>query len=285
MTRVCSWSHATVLVLSFFSAWPSARAFAVRQRGGRRQQQQQHQVPCASSSSLANDNSNYNLLEAVDALDHDYFVLRHGESLANVAGIIMADPSRACAAYGLSETGQQQAALAAADVRQVYSDSSNSYHCVVLLTSDLLRAQETATIVWKQNADAQLPVVQIHQQQVIRETRLRERGFGTWDGTSDDNYQKVWHDDAGDASHTQQGVEAVHQVMRRATEYVLEWDRVLTQLYGNGRRCMIVLVAHGDVLQILQTAFEKMDGRLHRSLPHLATAQLRQLQLRTEEER
>jgi broad specificity phosphatase PhoE len=242
-------------------------------------------VPCASSSSLANDdNSNDNLLEAVDALDHDYFALRHGESLANVAGIIMADPSRACAAYGLSERGQQQAASAAADVRQVYSDPSNSYHCVVLLTSDLLRAQETATIVWEENADAQLlPVVQIHQQQVIRETRLRERGFGTWDGTSDDNYHKVWHDDAGDASHTKQGVEAVHQVMRRATECVLEWDRALTELYG--KRCMVVLVAHGDVLQILQTAFEKMDGRLHRSLPHLATAQLRQLQLRTEEER
>ena len=40
---------------------------------------------------------------------------------------------------------------------------------------------------------------------------------------------------------------------------------------------MVICVAHGDVLQILQTAFAKIDGSLHRTLPHLETASLRQL--------
>lgn len=39
----------------------------------------------------------------------------------------------------------------------------------------------------------------------------------------------------------------------------------------------VILVAHGDVLQILQTAFEGVDPREHRSLPHLPNAELRWL--------
>ena len=42
---------------------------------------------------------------------------------------------------------------------------------------------------------------------------------------------------------------------------------------------MVVLVAHGDVLQILQTRFACVDPRTHRSLPHLETAPLRSLSL------
>ena len=40
---------------------------------------------------------------------------------------------------------------------------------------------------------------------------------------------------------------------------------------------MVVLVAHGDVLQIAQTAFADVDPRTHRSLEHLETATLRKL--------
>jgi broad specificity phosphatase PhoE len=43
---------------------------------------------------------------------------------------------------------------------------------------------------------------------------------------------------------------------------------------------MVVLVSHGDVLQILQTAFEGLDPSKHRSIPHLPTAELRQLMMR-----
>jgi len=44
---------------------------------------------------------------------------------------------------------------------------------------------------------------------------------------------------------------------------------------------VIILVAHGDVLQILQTGFEKMDGSRHRThLPHLETAVPRHLRMK-----
>ena len=209
-------------------------------------------------------------MECIDSLQQDYFALRHGQSLANVAGIIMSNPAQACTNYGLSDTGKEQATAAAQDVRQVFE--KNDYDALVLLTSDLRRAKETAMIVGEKNS-----ILPIHQKQVIIETRLRERWFGEWDGTSDDNYHKVWKDDALDASHEIKGVESVKDVMDRTTKCILEWDELLASEYSN--RCLVILAAHGDVLQILQTAFEKMDGRLHRTLPHLETAQLRQLHL------
>ena len=211
-----------------------------------------------------------NLLGPVEHLQQDYFALRHGQSLANVEGIIMSDPARACTDYGLSEQGRNQATKAAEDVRQAFH--AQDYDSLVILASDLLRAKETATIVCDK---IDLPILQ---NQVIIETRLRERWFGEWDGTSDSNYEKVWHDDALDASHTKNGVESVNDVMARTTQCILEWDKRLAASRSD-KRCMVVLVAHGDVLQILQTAFEKMDGRRHRELMHLETAQLRQLNL------
>ena len=76
-------------------------------------------------------------------------------------------------------------------------------------------------------------------------------------------------------------VESVNSVMRRACECVLEWAARLKdeETVSGAKPAMVILVAHGDVLQILQSAFAKIDGRRHRSLPHLETAQLRHLSL------
>ena len=248
---------------------PSVRSFTVV--WGRARQR----IKANRLSRFATDDGCYsqgNLLGSIDYLEQDYFALRHGQSLANVAGIILSDPARACAEYGLSDAGKEQAERAADDVRRAFQ--SKDYGGLVILASDLLRAKETATIVCDKNSD--LPVLQ---DQVILETRLRERWFGEWDGSSDSNYNKVWQEDAVDASHTIKGVEAVYDVMARTTRCILEWDERLSSSYE--KRCMVVLVAHGDVLQILQTAFEKKDGRNHRDLQHLETAQLRQLNLPT----
>ena len=47
---------------------------------------------------------------------------------------------------------------------------------------------------------------------------------------------------------------------------------------GGSERWGVVLVAHGDVLQILQTAFSaEIEPAAHRSLPHLPNAELRSL--------
>jgi broad specificity phosphatase PhoE len=146
-----------------------------------------------------------------------------------------------------------------------------------VLSSDLLRAKETAeavrTAVLGGLQDAIGDPICLYTGQVVLDTRLRERGFGEWDLTSDTNYNKVWDEDAVDPSHETKGVEAVMSVMDRVSQCVLEWDERLNDH-------MIICVAHGDVLQILQASFSKLDGSQHRTVDHLETATLRPLELR-----
>lgn len=233
-----------------------------------------------SSSTFLLKESN-RLLEYEAGLQNNYFALRHGQSKANVAKIIASNPEVACSQYGLSPLGQEQARAAGRDVVSCYlseQEKGSGFSGICLLASDLLRAKETAEAVaaaiQNHNDSTSGSSIQIplYQEQVIIETRLRERGFGEWDLTSDDNYNEVWKDDVVDPTHTLCGVESVNSVMDRVTECVLDWDDSLENY-------MIVCVAHGDVLQILQTSFSKLDGSKHRTLEHLETARLRKLEL------
>jgi len=228
------------------------------------------------------DEKNNNSNPSAPSLRNDFFALRHGQSEANVAGLIASDPAVACHKFGLSATGQQQAQKAAQEIiRTAIAGSidrgggtSKKYSGIAVISSDLLRAKETAELAvqWIQNLDDDRLV--LHTGGLILDTRLRERGFGAWDGTADSNYPNVWKDDALDSSHTVNGVESVDSVMRRATELVVEYDQKL-------ENHMIVLTAHGDVLQILQTAFMKLPGTQHRTVEHLETATLRRLNHKT----
>ena len=134
--------------------------------------------------------------------------------------------------------------------------------------------------------------------------RLRERFFGEFNGESDDNYNRVWENDAVSADHTSWDVESVNSVMRRTSHLVLDLEsKVLHSNDVSKWNCL--LVAHGDVLQIMQTAFCKIDGTKvlldlslysifniynsfieflfqHRGLPHLDTAAIRALELARE---
>ena len=66
-------------------------------------------------------------------------------------------------------------------------------------------------------------------------------------------------------------MESVNQVMQRVTSVIVEYE-------GCRSNTSILLVSHGDALQILESAFARMDGSAHRQLEHLHTAQIRELQ-------
>ncbi len=63
-------------------------------------------------------------------------------------------------------------------------------------------------------------------------------------------------------------VEPAAAVLDRATALIAQLER---------QHCSrdILLVSHGDILQILQAGFSGMDPSKHRLLPHLATAEIR----------
>ncbi|KAL1529494.1 hypothetical protein AB1Y20_000440 [Prymnesium parvum] len=196
-----------------------------------------------------------------------YFALRHGQSLANIEGVISSNPEIATVEHGLSEKGWLEAEAAAlAVVREAIASGSG----VAICCSDFRRARQTALAV---RAGALAAGVRVWPEDgVHEETGLRERYFGDFDGKGDEGYHAVWAEDALDADHEKFNVESVSNVCRRAYEVV---EKVDSQL--GSERWIVILVAHGDVLQILQTRFNNISPSRHRELEHLPTATLREL--------
>lgn len=196
-----------------------------------------------------------NLLMDLTELNNTYYVLRHGKSTANKKGIIVSNPLAAVNGYGLAQEGR-------GEVMRTAEGAYNIDENTVVISSDFLRALETAQIFTKAK---KIPRIQIA-------VALRERGFGELEMESADKYKSIWEEDAKDYKHHNSGVESVAEVTKRVTAYI----RRLEKRY-KGKK--IVLVGHGDVLQIMESAFKKMNPAKHRSLKHLDNGELRELWL------
>ena len=93
---------------------------------------------------------------------------------------------------------------------------------------------------------------------------LRERQFGDFELQPSANYEEVWKHDAMDPKHTMFGVESVTELAMRVKTCVDMAERHFTDMD-------VVMVSHGDSLQVLQTVLAGVDCAKHRSLPHLET--------------
>ena len=201
---------------------------------------------------------------------HRYVALRHGESEANVQGIISSEPSVAVVQHGLSAAGREQAQQACVALVELARASGCG---LAIVTSDFKRALETAQAVHEAAELAGVPRWPPQAPHV--EVRLRERFFGELNGGSDANYGRVWAEDAVSAQHEAFGVESVDSVVARTGELLGDLDSTAAL---REQKWLVCLVAHGDVLQIMQCAhFEQQDPRLHRQLEHLPTATPREL--------
>jgi probable phosphoglycerate mutase len=196
-----------------------------------------------------------NHLSGVHRLANRYHAMRHGQSRANVAGVIVSGiENDRRGDWGLSELGRDQVLAAARDCGRPAD--------TLICSSDFSRARQTAEIV---RARLGAPPVLVA-------AALRERWFGDLEGTATGNYARVWAADEAGGGDTGAGVEPAAAVLDRATALVAELER----------RCAgrdILLVSHGDTLQILQAGFLRMDPAAHRRLPPLGVAEIRALQL------
>ncbi len=189
-----------------------------------------------------------------DQLQNTYFGLRHGTSRANETGIIISDPLAGIDAYGLSEQGvlEVENSIIEATRNGWVTDKT------VIYTSDFRRTLETATIA-SQMLHTRPPIVSLY---------LRERRFRDFDGGPDDAYNRVWERDAIDPNHHDFRCESVHDVLERTVLFVLEMER---RYYDS----TILMVSHGDPLQILLTAFCGIPPNKHRELIPFARGEIR----------
>lgn len=188
-------------------------------------------------------------------LKNRYWVMRHGRSLANRAGIIVSAPATGVSEWGLIPEGREQ-------VRRAL-DGHSFRPSTIIRSSDFLRARETAEIV------AEV----IGAKGYSTSSRLRERYFGFWERTSDANYEKVWAADESDGEGNVSGVEEPKSVLARMVAEVQDIEE-------NHEGEAVILISHGDALQILLTSVAGVDPRDHRRVPHLETAEIRALKPR-----
>lgn len=194
-----------------------------------------------------------NHLQSVTDLRNRYFVMRHGQSKANLQEIIVSHPDNGLKEeYSLTDLGKEQARASAK--RSTLSADA------LIFSSDFSRALGTAEIVRDVLGTEPVHVTEL----------LRERHFGNWEKKDHKHYHDVWESDHDDADHEEEGVESVNSVLDRATSLIL---RLEEEYRGKD----ILLVSHGDCLQILQTGFQKTDPSKHRSLAHLETAEIREM--------
>lgn len=187
-------------------------------------------------------------------LKNRYLLMRHGESIANVLGVISSHPTSARSGAGLSSRGCHQVTARCEQLRREIQRES-----AVIYSSDFRRARESAELVARTLAlppPVPLPL-------------LRERGFGALDGLSTSFYPLVWARDG--AGVTLPGVEPVQAVARRM------WSAI-DYLEGLHKGSTILLLSHGDPIQILLADNILGSALRHRELPGVGTAEVRAVQ-------
>ena len=198
-------------------------------------------------------------------LRNHWFALRHGQSVANVEEIVVSDPANGCDRYGLTDTGRHQFhdSLSARGLARFGSGAPDRH--ALLYSSDFARAIQSAQVAAELlQIDAPIQI----------DTQLRERHFGRHELQHAQIYEDVWRADRIDAERADNGVEPVSSVAARMTAAVQS-----IEAQHSGRT--IVLVSHGDPLQILQCVFNQRPLVQHRELDPLLNAELRLLGRRT----
>lgn len=198
-----------------------------------------------------------NHLLEINKLNNHYYAFRHGESISNVKKLIISSPKNGISKYGLSENGINQ-------VKKSIGNCSFAFdYKTIIYSSDFKRTKETAEII------AEI----IESKNLFFDKKIRERFFGDFEEKSNINYSKIWEKDIKNPCHKEYNVESVEEVLERVSKFIIEIDT----LYENKN---IIVTSHGDTLQILQIAFNKMLTLKLRSFPHMHNAEIKKLTLK-----
>ena len=186
--------------------------------------------------------------------------MRHGQSTANVKGLIVGSLANGVLSkFGLTELGQEQSRKSA----KLFLSEQKNQEEFVIVYSPFSRAKETA-----------LEIAKILQHsELIEIENLRERDFGDLELMSNTNYNKFWVEDRANPDSKIFHSESPNEVLFRVTKVINDFEK---RLFPAGQK--IILVSHGDTLQILQTAFMNISVCKHNTdVLYLNNAEIRRL--------
>jgi broad specificity phosphatase PhoE len=188
-------------------------------------------------------------------LKNSYYLLRHGQSTANVDEIISSARSLAYSyKHGLTAPGYDQGFESATQLLDLLEGSSKKGDRVVFVSSPFARARETAQACldglfqddenlarWKELGITVTPDIYYHD-------LLMERYFGRLDNEAIYTYAYVWPLDKMNVTHTAFDVESVAAVCTRWNQLVQDLEKALSK----ETTTHVICVSHADVLQIAQ---------------------------------
>ncbi|KAG0253528.1 hypothetical protein BG011_006319 [Mortierella polycephala] len=241
-----------------------------------------------------------------------FIIFRHGHSLANQESRIVSSHENGIrttggpegTGFGLSKKGILEVAESARSLAEhIFASTQPGQHATIrILTSPFQRTLQTAGIIdyelrkaiehhhsslLPSKDTAAVPMVQMDGENEPNQVMdLRERFFGDFEmrTPSDDLYAKVWREDALNPFHEKFQVESVAMVTKRMTD-VIRFIETMDKERGckaedssrttDQQNSWVIIVSHGDSLQILQTAMRGWSGDRHRQLEHLNTAEWR----------
>jgi len=186
-------------------------------------------------------------------LKNHYYMLRHGQSTANIAEIISSSRSLAYSEkHGLTAFGYEQGKESANQLLDVLKEEgAKPGQKLVFVSSPFARARQTAEacmdgLVGNEENQKRIKAMGLDMEdEIALENGLMERYFGRLDADSIYTYAYVWPMDAINVTHTAFDVESVAAVCTRLSQVV---DRC-EERYNDTH---IVWVSHADVLQIGQ---------------------------------
>ena len=185
-------------------------------------------------------------------MKNQYYMLRHGQSTANIAEIISSSRSLAYSEkHGLTAFGYEQGKDSANELLDILEKEGASGQKVVFVSSPFARAKQTAEacldgLMGSDENKARIETMGLAvDDNIALDHGLMERYFGRLDADRIYTYAYVWPMDRIDVTHTAFDVESVAAVCTRLSQVV---DRCEKE-YDNAH---IVWVSHADVLQIGQ---------------------------------
>ncbi|KAI4297860.1 hypothetical protein L6164_037721 [Bauhinia variegata] len=181
-------------------------------------------------------------MESTSFLHNRYWVLRHGKSIPNERGIIVSSMENGRRPeFQLGSEGVNQAELAGKLFLKELEISNIAFDKVRICYSPFSRTTHTAKVV------ATVLNLPFDGPQCKVVDDLRERYFGpSFELMSHDKYAEIWDLDAQDPLVGPEGGESVKDVACRLAS-------ALVSMESEFEGCAILVVSHGDPLQILQT--------------------------------
>ena len=165
------------------------------------------------------------LKERTKKSGNTYFTMRHGEATSNIEAYVTSD---AQAQVHLTANGRETTEEAV--------DALLSSHVDLIFVSPVLRTLETAEIVREK--------LGLPPEAVVVDERLREIGFGEYEGKTCEQYNELAPKDENSWDIAPKGGESRTDVRKRIGEFIYE----LEETYTDKR---ILIVSHGDPLWLL----------------------------------